>query len=94
MKIPVTFKPELSLNLASTLYFEPSLPMFIINGYDSKANACSPWTSCFCYISGVLIEHMFENLHGFHSYKFYNDKLKTTILCKHVASSLGQLNFH
>ena len=46
-KIPVGFKPEPSLNLTPTLYFEPRFPMFIINGYDRKANACSPWTSCF-----------------------------------------------
>ena len=37
---------------------------------------------------------MFENLHGFHSYKFYNDKWRNTILCKDVALSLGQLNFY
>ena len=24
----------------------------------------------FCYISGVLTDHMFENLHGFYSYNF------------------------
>ena len=31
----------------------------------------------FCYISGVLREHRFENLHEFHSHKFYNNKWKT-----------------
>ena len=41
----------------------------------------------FYYISGVLTEHMFENLHGFHSYE-------AAILCKNVALSLGQLNFY
>ena len=30
----------------------------------------------FYYISGVLTEHKFENLHGFYSYKFYTDKWK------------------
>ena len=57
-KIPVAFKPEPSLNLTPTLYFEPRFPMFIINDYDRKTNACNPWTSCyFCcqnrnYITG------------------------------------------
>ena len=46
-KMPVAFKPEPSLNLTPTLYFEPKFPMFIINGYGRKANACSPWTSCY-----------------------------------------------
>ena len=45
-KIPFAFKPEPSLNLTPTLYFELRFPIFIINGYDRKANACSPWTSC------------------------------------------------
>ena len=45
-KIPVAFKPEPSLNLTSTLYFELRFPMFIINGFDRRANACSPWNSC------------------------------------------------
>ena len=45
-KIPVAFKPEPSLNLTPTLYFELRCPIFIINGYDSKANACSLWTFC------------------------------------------------
>ena len=42
----VAFKPETSLNLIPTLYFELRFPIFIINGYDRKANARSPWTSC------------------------------------------------
>ena len=45
-KIPVAFKPEPSLNLTPTLYFELRFPIFIINGYDRKANACSSWNSC------------------------------------------------
>ena len=45
-KIPFAFKRELSLNLTPTLYFELRFPIFIINGYDRKAHACSPWTSC------------------------------------------------
>ena len=36
-EIPVTFKPDLSLNLNPALYFEPMFPIFIINGYDRKA---------------------------------------------------------
>ena len=39
--------PEPSLNLTPTLYLEPRFPMFITNGYDRKANAYSPWNSCF-----------------------------------------------
>ena len=35
------------LHLTPTLHFELRFSMFIINGYDRKANACSPWTSCF-----------------------------------------------
>ena len=46
-KIPFAFKPEPSLNLTPTLYFELRFPIFIINGYNRKENACSPWTSCF-----------------------------------------------
>ena len=45
-KIAVAFKPEPSLNLTPTLYFGLRFPMFNINGYDRKANACSIWTSC------------------------------------------------
>ena len=48
-KMPFGFKPEPSLNLTPMLYFELRFPMFIINGYDRKANACSLWTSCFQY---------------------------------------------
>ena len=48
-KIPVPFKPEPSLHLTPTLFFELRFPMYIINGYDGKANACSPWTSCLPY---------------------------------------------
>ena len=45
-KIPVAFKPEPSLTFAPKFYSELRFPMFIINGYDRKENACSPWTSC------------------------------------------------
>ena len=45
-KIPFAFKPEPSLNLTPTLYFELRFPMFIIYSYDRKENAFSPWTSC------------------------------------------------
>ena len=45
-KNTVSFKPGSSLNVTPMLYFELRFPMFIIKGYDSKANACSPWTSC------------------------------------------------
>ena len=45
-KIPFAFKPGASLNLTPTLYFGLRFPIFIIDGYDRKANACSPWTSC------------------------------------------------
>ena len=48
-KIPFAFKPEPSLNLTPTIYFEIWFPIIIINGYDRKASACSPWTSCYCY---------------------------------------------
>ena len=48
-KIPVPFKIEPSLHLTPTLFFELRFPMYIINGYDGKANACSPWTSCLPY---------------------------------------------
>ena len=46
-KIPFAFKPVPSLNLTPTLCFELRFPIFIINCYDRKANACSPWTFCF-----------------------------------------------
>ena len=49
-KIPFAFKPEPSLNLIPTLYFEIRFPIIIINGYGRKANVCSPWTSCYCCI--------------------------------------------
>ena len=45
-KIPFAFKLEPSLNLTPTHYFELRFPIFIINGYDRKANASRPWTSC------------------------------------------------
>ena len=45
-KIPFAFKPEPSLNLTPTLYFELRFPIFIINGYDRKVNACSLQASC------------------------------------------------
>ena len=54
--MPIALKPEPSLNLTptlyfelrftATLYFELGFPIFIINGYDRKANGCSPWISC------------------------------------------------
>ena len=34
--------------------------MFIINGYDRKANACSPWTSC--VNTEVNLGHLFDNV--------------------------------
>ena len=37
------------------LYFELRLPMFIINGYDRKANACSPWTSCCVCVKRITL---------------------------------------
>ena len=46
IKIPITFKPECSLNLTPMLFFVPRFPLFSINGYNRKANTCSPWTSC------------------------------------------------
>ena len=49
----VAFKPEHSLYLTPTLYFELRTPMFIINGCDRKASACGPWTSCIHLISPV-----------------------------------------
>ena len=58
-KIPFAFKPEQSLNLTPTLYFELGFPIFIINGYDRKANACSPWTSC-CYASFTIKKQKFH----------------------------------
>ena len=61
-KIPFAFKPEPSLNLTPTLYFELRFPIFIINGYDRKANACSPWTSCFIYASATLLKTLECNL--------------------------------
>ena len=45
-EIPFAFKPEPSLNLTPMLYFELRFPIYIINGYDRKANVCSLWTSC------------------------------------------------
>ena len=45
-KMSFAFKLEPSLNLIPTLYFGLKFPILIINGYDKKANACSPWTSC------------------------------------------------
>ena len=45
-KTPVGFKPEPSLPVTPTLYFELRFHMFIINGCGKKANACRPWTFC------------------------------------------------
>ena len=44
-KIPVTFKPEPSLNFTPTLYFEPRFPMFTISGFDRKATLAVPCLS-------------------------------------------------
>ena len=52
-KIPIAFKSEPFLSLIPTLYFESRFPVFIINGYDGKANACGPWTSCFSF-AGIV----------------------------------------
>ena len=37
----------LFLYLTPTLPFESRFRIFIINGYYTKTNACSPWTPCF-----------------------------------------------
>ena len=54
-KISFAFKPESSLNLTPTLYFELRFPIFITNGYDRKANACSPWTSCCFCVKRIML---------------------------------------
>ena len=46
-KIPFAFKPEPSLNLSPMLNFKLRFPISIITSYEAKANACSPWNSCF-----------------------------------------------
>ena len=62
-KIPVAFKPEPSLNLTPTLYFELRFPIFIISGYDRKKNACSPWTSCQNHsLRRILVRRAFTTL--------------------------------
>ena len=48
----------------------------------------------FGYISGVLTEHVFENLHGFICTNFTMMNEKTTIFCKNVALSLGKPNLY
>ena len=54
-KVLFAFKPDTSLNVTPALYLELRFPIFIINGYLRKANACSPWTSCFNVVpSGIL----------------------------------------
>ena len=52
----ITKKPEPSLNLTPTLYIELRFPIFIINGYDRKANACSPWASCCVCLKRVTLQ--------------------------------------
>ena len=71
------------------VWFWQCILPFFVDRHDVKMDAIF-----FCYILRVLTERMFENLRGFHSYKFYNDKLKTTILWENVALSLGLLNFY
>ena len=41
-KIPFAFKPDPSLNLTPTLYFELRFPMFIIYSYDRKQTLVVP----------------------------------------------------
>ena len=43
-----------SLNLTPNFSFEPRFCRFIVNGYYTKANACSPRTSCFTYALGIF----------------------------------------
>ena len=45
-KTQFAFKPEPSLTLTTTLCIELRFPIFIINGFNRKENACSPWASC------------------------------------------------
>ena len=70
-KIQFTFKPEPSLNLTLTLYVELRSPIFIINGYDRKANPCSPWTSCyFCLTRNFPVQIEFSQKFLYHDCQY------------------------
>ena len=88
-KIPFAFKPEPFLNLTPTLYFELRFPIFIINGYDRKVNACSPRTSCYY---GILyaIRYQFKNEKDVYLGNLY-DTLSN--LNKNLRLDLGIQNF-
>ena len=72
-KMPFAFKLEPSLNLIPTLYFGLKFPILIINGYDKKANACSPWTSCSLSSPSRDFASVFWNIEKFGEKNYFTD---------------------
>ena len=55
-----------------TLPFEPKIHMFIINGYYTKANACSPWNLCYhCHNFSDTGKHFLMPWKFFWSYEIF-----------------------
>ena len=72
-KMPFAFKLEPSLNLIPTLYFGLKFPILIINGYDKKANACSPWSSCSLSSPSRDFASVFWNIKKFGEKNYFTD---------------------
>ena len=71
--MPFAFKLEPSLNLIPTLYFGLKFPILIINGYDKKANACSPWSSCSLSSPSRDFASVFWNIKKFGEKNYFTD---------------------
>ena len=67
------FKLESSLNLIPTLYFGLKFPILIINGYNKKANAWSPWTSCSPSSPSCDFASVFWNIEKFGAKNYFTD---------------------
>ena len=78
-KTPFSFKPGPSLNLTPTLYFELRFPIFIINGYDRKENACNLWTSC-CRLFYYRVCKVYAVVNREICYEYSAKDLKTILL--------------
>ena len=106
-KISFAFKSESSLNLTPTLYFELRFPIFITNGYDRKANACSPWTSCcfcvkrimlwdcLCFYSSCFSASIIRNIGEFSAKNYFTDhRTANTMLIQYNRGSVPVLKIH
>ena len=83
-KIPVIFKPELSLNSTPTLCFESRFPMFIINGYDRKSK-CLWSMDVWGFYGGTLHKLIFHNSAKFSKFDVKNVTLfQIKVFCRSI----------